>query len=147
MTKLPTQQFVVRVRAIIIHDNKLLVVRHQPSATHCALPGGHMEWGESPSEALVRELQEELGVTASIGRLLYVYTYLTTQSHSLEFFFEVMNGADFLTLHPSSATHSHEIAEVYWMTAQDETLLLPARLTEDFRTGTLLHNQPIFFSS
>jgi 8-oxo-dGTP pyrophosphatase MutT (NUDIX family) len=34
------------------------------------IPGGYMHPGETPSEAAAREVQEELGITPPIGRLL-----------------------------------------------------------------------------
>ncbi|MFJ4738202.1 NUDIX domain-containing protein [Streptomyces sp. NPDC088775] len=36
------------------------------------IPGGYVEEGESPRQACVREVQEELGITPHIGRLLVV---------------------------------------------------------------------------
>ncbi|MFJ5550515.1 NUDIX domain-containing protein [Streptomyces sp. NPDC093225] len=36
------------------------------------IPGGYVEEGESPRAACVREVQEELGIAPSIGRLLVV---------------------------------------------------------------------------
>lgn len=36
------------------------------------IPGGYVEQGESPLQACVREVHEELGITPSIGRLLIV---------------------------------------------------------------------------
>lgn len=36
------------------------------------IPGGYVETGESPSQACIREVREELGIESEIGRLLAV---------------------------------------------------------------------------
>lgn len=51
-------------------DRVLLV---EPSyKDYLDIPGGYVERGESPLQACVREVQEELGITPPIGRLLVV---------------------------------------------------------------------------
>ena len=72
MTK---KTIVVRCRGIILHDGKLLVVRHKGNADYAALPGGRLEWGEDVVECIRREIVEELGVEPVIGRLLYINNY------------------------------------------------------------------------
>ena len=53
------------VAAVILREGKVLMTQREAGA-HLALrwefPGGKVEPGESPPEALVRELAEELGV-------------------------------------------------------------------------------------
>lgn len=51
-------------------DGRVLITRRrpdQPLPDQWELPGGKMEPGESPAEALVRELAEEIGVRAEVG--------------------------------------------------------------------------------
>lgn len=51
-------------------DRVLLV---EPSnKDYLDVPGGYVEEGESPRQACVREVQEELGIAPHIGRLLVV---------------------------------------------------------------------------
>lgn len=38
------------------------------------MPGGGMEWGESPEQTALRELEEETGLHARIGPILGVYS-------------------------------------------------------------------------
>ena len=58
------------VAALIVKDGKLLVcqrTRHQTMPLKWEFPGGKIEEGEQPRDALRRELDEELGIMATIG--------------------------------------------------------------------------------
>jgi len=58
------------VAALIARDGKLLVcqrTRHQTMPLKWEFPGGKIEEGEQPRDALRRELEEELGIHATIG--------------------------------------------------------------------------------
>ncbi len=58
------------VAALILKDGKILVcqrTRHQVMPLKWEFPGGKIETGEQPRDALRRELDEELGIDATIG--------------------------------------------------------------------------------
>jgi 8-oxo-dGTP diphosphatase len=58
------------VAALIWKDGKILVcqrTRHQVMPLKWEFPGGKIEEGEQPRDALRRELDEELGISAVIG--------------------------------------------------------------------------------
>ncbi|GAB2954859.1 pyrimidine (deoxy)nucleoside triphosphate diphosphatase [Hafnia psychrotolerans] len=57
------------VAAIIEQDGNILLARRDASGDQAGLwefPGGKVEDGESQPQALIRELQEELGITAQV---------------------------------------------------------------------------------
>lgn len=58
-------------RGVALKDGKLLLCRAK-GAKSTYLPGGHIEFGETGAEALVREVKEELGVSAKAGEFLGV---------------------------------------------------------------------------
>jgi len=58
------------VAALIERGGRLLVCRRKPDQPHplqWEFPGGKVEAGESPEQALQRELEEELAIGARIG--------------------------------------------------------------------------------
>ena len=58
------------VAGLIVQDGKLLVcqrTRHQTMPLKWEFPGGKIEEGEQPRAALRRELEEELGILATVG--------------------------------------------------------------------------------
>ena len=64
------------VTAAILEDRgRVLITRRRDDCRHAGLwefPGGKLEPGESPSEALVRELREELGLPVTVGEIFDV---------------------------------------------------------------------------
>jgi 8-oxo-dGTP diphosphatase len=79
------------VAALILRGDEVLICQRRPDqamALKWEFPGGKMEAGESPEEALVRELEEELGIKAAIGTLVahVRHAYRNGSSVDLQFF-------------------------------------------------------------
>ncbi len=58
------------VAGLIVKDGKVLVcqrTRHQTMPLKWEFPGGKIEEKEQPRDALRRELEEELGIVATVG--------------------------------------------------------------------------------
>jgi 8-oxo-dGTP diphosphatase len=69
---LSTHRPVVRVCAAIVRDGAILMVRHEHDGrAYWTLPGGGVEHGETPEQALVREVREEACVEVCVGRRLF----------------------------------------------------------------------------
>jgi 8-oxo-dGTP diphosphatase len=84
-----TVRFVVA--ALILRGDRVLICQRrgdQPMALKWEFPGGKMEAGESPEQALARELQEELSIDAKIGSLVtrLRHTYRSGGAVDLQFF-------------------------------------------------------------
>ena len=66
-------QHIVAVSGLIRHpDGKILLIRGPRRGWE--FPGGQVEEGENLIEAFQREVQEETGITASIGPLVGIYS-------------------------------------------------------------------------
>lgn len=60
------------VRAIVLREGKLLMVKEADDGLWC-LPGGWVDVGDSPSEAIRREVQEETGLDVKVTKLLGIW--------------------------------------------------------------------------
>lgn len=78
MSDLPHPVTLQRVAAYarIVRDDRLLLTRISSNGHHTGhwtLPGGGVDHGEHPRDAVVREVYEETGLHARVGRLLDVH--------------------------------------------------------------------------
>jgi 8-oxo-dGTP diphosphatase len=82
------------VAALIVKDGKILVcqrTRHQTMPLKWEFPGGKIEDGEQPRDALRRELEEELGIDATIGDEVARIRHEYKNGNSVELRFYVVN--------------------------------------------------------
>jgi len=66
------------VAAIIERQGEILICQRKPNGAHplkWEFPGGKVEAGEDPEQALARELQEELAIRAVVGAEIARYEY------------------------------------------------------------------------
>jgi 8-oxo-dGTP diphosphatase len=79
------------VAAILERDGRILVGQRQATQSHplkWEFPGGKVEPGETPAQALARELEEELDIRDAAGTEVarYPYTYPGKKPIELIFF-------------------------------------------------------------
>lgn len=76
MSSLPQQQRVAAY-AVVLRDGRILLCRLAPRVSReelWTLPGGGLDHGEDPRDAVVREIHEETGLAATVGDTARVYS-------------------------------------------------------------------------
>lgn len=110
-------KFNYRVCAMILHDGQILAM-HDERSPYFYLPGGRVAAGETAEEAVIREVREELHITAKIQRPLWL---------NQAFFTEDVDKRNY-----------HELC-VYFLMDISETNLLARGSSFSCREGTRLH--------
>jgi 8-oxo-dGTP diphosphatase len=78
------------VAAIIERDGLVLIGQRQPEQSHplkWEFPGGKVEPGETPEQALTRELEEELAIRNACGPEITRYEFVYPGKHPIALIF------------------------------------------------------------
>ena len=122
-------------RAVIEEDGKILLC-HGLGKPNWFFPGGHIEIGESAPDALLREIEEELGVTGTIIQFLGASenTFELKGEHTQE-----VNLVFEVTLDEKKRTKSKENhIEFAWFTREEmkDLLVFPITLRDAIISNT-----------
>jgi len=116
----------VDVRGAVFHDNRVLLVREHSDGLW-TLPGGWADVGESPAEAVVREIREESGFETQASKLVALYDR-NKHAHS-PMLFHVYKAFFLCDLIGGSASPSLETSEVAFFGGEEIPPLSTARVT------------------
>ena len=115
------------VAAVIRREGKILATQrgYGPQKDGWEFPGGKVESGEDPREALVREIREELRVDivpgAEIGVVAHEYPNISIRMQC--FWAEIREGSPVLTEHENAKWISTaELEQVDWLPADRKIL-------------------------
>jgi 8-oxo-dGTP diphosphatase len=126
------------VAAVIEKNGKLLVcqrTRHQTMPLKWEFPGGKIEEGEQPRDALRRELEEELGIQAKVGEEIARLQHLYPNGAAVELRFYVVRQF-------SGEIENRIFRDLQWSAPKDlesyDFLEADASLVKDLAAGKLL---------
>lgn len=122
--------FILAAGIMIDPTGKLLVVRKANTAKFM-LPGGKIDAGETALKALIREINEEVGVQIPPSLPVFIQTYRAPAANEPGYFIE---SNLFMLLLPEivEITPKSEIAEARWVTPQEAKGLDLAPLMRSF---------------
>jgi len=128
------------VAAVVEQEGQFLLVEEYSSRQRVlSQPGGHIEAGESPEAAVIRETIEETGCDVSCGDLVGVYLWIHPQSRQQ--FLRIVYAAEFLHCDPQRQLDDGIIGR-RWLTldeiiSRESLLRSPAvlRCLQDYVSG------------
>lgn len=125
------------VAAFIVQNGKVLVcqrTKHQPMALKWEFPGGKIEEGEQPRDALRRELEEELGIQAVIGDEMVRIRHMYKNGGAIELRFFMVEAFQ-------GEIENRIFSDVRWVGRQDlpeyDFLEADAGLVKDIAAGKI----------
>lgn len=127
-TMRPRAEVLVGVGAVAVRDGSILLVRRgqPPNQGLWTLPGGRVEWGESLTDALRREILEETGLNIDVESVAGIVERIFPEEG---FHYVIVDY--FVTVKGGSVRPGEDATDVRWVPLEEiESLPLVPRLIE-----------------
>ncbi len=142
----------INVRAIIWRDGKLLAAKQLNSdgseTEYWCIPGGGLDPLESLQDGCAREVMEETGIAAKVGKLLFIQQFNSHREgydEELEFFFHIENPQDFESIDLTKTSHGvEEISRIEFIDPAKE-YILPTLASTVPIGDYITSNKPVYF--
>jgi ADP-ribose pyrophosphatase YjhB (NUDIX family) len=116
VTRLVQPKFNAGVSSLIFDDKgRVLLFKHTYRKYEWGIPGGALEYKEQPTEAVVREFQEETGMQIEVVRLLRVASAREFPHLGITYLCKITGG---------EFKPSHEISEMKYFDVNDLPIML-----------------------
>jgi ADP-ribose pyrophosphatase YjhB (NUDIX family) len=114
--------FIYKVGAIIIHENKLLMVKNENFSFYYVV-GGRAQLGETSEAAVLREVYEETGVNFEIDRLACIHENFFDDSesafdapcHEIALYYLMKESCDIEKVKCKSVGHDGGKESLFWL--------------------------------
>lgn len=140
-TETAARRMIVAVKGFVVRNRRALILRRSAGAPYSPgiweYPGGRIEFGEGLQQALEREIAEETGLAADIGRLQYAVTLLTGPNRQIV----VLNYK--ASVQAGQVRLSSEHDAFLWATQKDLFSLLEPKIRKHLLQFELLNNNDI----
>jgi 8-oxo-dGTP diphosphatase len=105
----------VGVGAVVLHEGRVLLIRRgkEPLKGRWVVPGGTVELGETLESALVREVEEETGITVRPREVLLVFDRIFREDGEVRYHYVIIDYlCDYVGGEPRAASDAEAVALV-----------------------------------
>ncbi len=129
------EKYRILVKGIVQYEDKYLVVRRwfddrllEPY--QWGFIDGTIDFGEAPDKAVLRCINEQTGLSATIERILYTWTFTTGETFNIGISYHCRVTFDEVVL-------SEELTESNWITKEELETYIDRRVLNDIESAEL----------